>query len=78
MGVAGVVRDIVRTRGIAGIFTGLTPTILREAPGNVVYFTSYEIVRYGTRYLRLISGMVVRGRVHRVHRCVTGAISSIP
>lgn len=45
VGVTRVVGDIVRTRGIGGLFTGLAPTILREAPGNVVYFTSYEIVR---------------------------------
>lgn len=48
MPVREVVRDILHTRGVAGLFTGLTPTVLREVPGNVIYFGSYEFFRCAT------------------------------
>eukprot|EP00188_Purpureofilum_apyrenoidigerum_P001731 Plantae.Rhodophyta-Purpureofilum_apyrenoidigerum.ctg19820.p1 GENE.Plantae.Rhodophyta-Purpureofilum_apyrenoidigerum.ctg19820~~Plantae.Rhodophyta-Purpureofilum_apyrenoidigerum.ctg19820.p1 ORF type:complete len:308 (+),score=30.49 Plantae.Rhodophyta-Purpureofilum_apyrenoidigerum.ctg19820:99-1022(+) len=35
-------RQILANKGIAGLFKGLQPTLLREVPGGVAYFTGYE------------------------------------
>mmetsp|Transcript_11107 Transcript_11107/g.34060 ORF Transcript_11107/g.34060 Transcript_11107/m.34060 type:complete len:302 (-) Transcript_11107:30-935(-) len=35
-------RQILAHRGITGFFKGLFPTLLREVPGGVAYFTGYE------------------------------------
>ena len=38
------VRKIYKTAGIKGIFQGFPPLIVRDVPGFVVYFGSYEIL----------------------------------
>mmetsp|Transcript_21908 Transcript_21908/g.89106 ORF Transcript_21908/g.89106 Transcript_21908/m.89106 type:complete len:299 (-) Transcript_21908:880-1776(-) len=38
-------RSIIRNRGILGMYTGLTPTLLREVPGGLAYFTCYEVLK---------------------------------
>eukprot|EP00128_Syssomonas_multiformis_P014277 Colp12_sorted_trinity150504_noHs@10216 len=50
VGLLGVVKQIYQSKGLAGFFHGLWPTIFREAPGNVIYFGTYgafkELYRY--------------------------------
>lgn len=38
------VRKIYKTTGVKGIFQGMFPLVLRDVPGFVVYFGSYEIL----------------------------------
>ena len=38
------VRKIYKTAGSRGIFQGMAPLIIRDVPGFVVYFASYEIL----------------------------------
>lgn len=38
-----VVRDLMRTRGIAGFYKGFVPTILRAAPANGATFAVFEL-----------------------------------
>lgn len=41
-----VARHVLRSEGgVAGLFTGLTPTLLREVPGNAVMFGFYEATK---------------------------------
>ncbi|MCO5614292.1 hypothetical protein L7F22_068570 [Adiantum nelumboides] len=41
-----VVRHVLRNEGgVLGLFTGLTPTLLREVPGNAVMFGVYEAIK---------------------------------
>ena len=39
------VRQIIAEQGIAGIYTGLGSTLVREAPSFGLYFSSYELAR---------------------------------
>jgi hypothetical protein len=41
-GTAAAVRHIVRTEGWASLFSGLVPTIVRDAPFSGLYYTSYS------------------------------------
>ena len=45
-GVVDMVRDIVTTDGITGMFRGLIPTWCREIPGYFCFFLGYESSRY--------------------------------
>jgi len=38
-------RSIIRNRGILGMYKGLSPTLLREVPGGLAYFTCYEVLK---------------------------------
>jgi len=38
-------RQIVKSRGIRGVYQGLSATLLRDIPANAMYFGSYEVVR---------------------------------
>eukprot|EP00127_Corallochytrium_limacisporum_P007267 Clim_evm8s246 gene=Clim_evmTU8s246 len=40
-----VVRDVYQQGGLRGFYRGFLGTILRESPGNVVYFGSYEFCK---------------------------------
>lgn len=40
-----LVRDIYAAGGIRGIYTGFVPQLLRECPGNAIYFGTYALVR---------------------------------
>jgi solute carrier family 25 (mitochondrial carnitine/acylcarnitine transporter), member 20/29 len=37
-----VFRHVLREGGVAGLYKGMVPTMLREVPGNGVMFLSYE------------------------------------
>ncbi|GAM20206.1 hypothetical protein SAMD00019534_033810 [Acytostelium subglobosum LB1] len=40
-----VIRQIIKKDGILGMFKGLRPTLLRDIPGDMVYFTMYEFMK---------------------------------
>ena len=40
-----VARDIISTRGVAGMWRGLTPTLMRDAPGVGMWYVTYETAR---------------------------------
>ncbi|KDN44470.1 hypothetical protein RSAG8_05517, partial [Rhizoctonia solani AG-8 WAC10335] len=62
------VRKIYRSNGVAGIFKGQNPTLLREATGYAAYFWAYE--KLIQREIR-VHNVVARsdGREIRVHNC---------
>lgn len=41
-GTISMLRNIYKTEGAAGIYAGLTPTLVMGVPNTVLYFTSYE------------------------------------
>ncbi|KJE89647.1 carnitine/acylcarnitine carrier protein [Capsaspora owczarzaki ATCC 30864] len=45
LGPMGMLREVVQQRGIRGLFIGLNVTMLRECPGNVMYFGAYEMFK---------------------------------
>ena len=42
--VPGFASYVIRTEGVGGLFKGMWPTLLRELPGNAVWFVTYEAV----------------------------------
>ncbi|KAJ8756012.1 hypothetical protein K2173_024558 [Erythroxylum novogranatense] len=44
-GPISVVKSIVRTEGLRGMYRGFTITVLRDAPSHGVYFWTYEYMR---------------------------------
>ena len=40
-----VVRDMIRSRNVLGLWRGLTLTLLRDGPGVGLYFLSYEMMK---------------------------------
>ncbi|KAH8671413.1 mitochondrial carrier domain-containing protein [Xylariales sp. PMI_506] len=44
-GVIGFARDIYRQEGIRAFYKGLTPRLMRVAPGQAVTFTVYEYIK---------------------------------
>eukprot|EP00052_Salpingoeca_macrocollata_P012586 m.97921 g.97921 ORF g.97921 m.97921 type:complete len:294 (+) comp18549_c0_seq3:103-984(+) len=40
-----VVRKTIASRGVAGLFEGISATLLREIPGNAAWFFTYETAR---------------------------------
>ncbi|KAJ7321187.1 hypothetical protein OS493_035361 [Desmophyllum pertusum] len=43
-GTIDCIRKIYKTSGSRGLFHGITPLLLRDTPGFVMYFASYEIL----------------------------------
>ena len=41
----GIVREMIRTEGANAFYKGVTPRVLRVAPGQAVVFPVYEKVR---------------------------------
>lgn len=41
----GLARAILRTEGVRGLYRGYASTILRNAPGNVISFSGYELLK---------------------------------
>ena len=41
----GIVREMIRTEGAKAFYKGITPRVLRVAPGQAVVFAVYEKVR---------------------------------
>ncbi|KAL8400150.1 hypothetical protein RB594_000525 [Gaeumannomyces avenae] len=39
-------RKIARNEGVTTLWRGLSPTLLMAVPGNIIYFTGYEWLRY--------------------------------
>ena len=39
-------RDILDREGVAGMYRGLTATILREIPGYFLFFGGYDVCRH--------------------------------
>jgi len=44
-GPLAVTREVLRNNGLRGLFKGHQATLMRECPGNVVYFSSYEVFK---------------------------------
>ncbi|KAH3679469.1 hypothetical protein WICMUC_000959 [Wickerhamomyces mucosus] len=42
--ITNIGRDLVREEGIAALYKGITPRVMRVAPGQAVTFTVYEII----------------------------------
>ncbi|KAI9846882.1 MAG: hypothetical protein M1837_003494 [Sclerophora amabilis] len=63
-------RKIARHEGLSTLWRGLSPTLAMSIPGNVIYFTGYDWLRYSERspivgltpevYTPLIAGSVAR------------------
>ncbi|XP_023346709.1 mitochondrial ornithine transporter 1 [Eurytemora carolleeae] len=45
IGISTVIRNILKTEGMKGMFMGLVPTCSREMPGYFFFFLSYESTR---------------------------------
>lgn len=48
-------RDLIREEGVAALYKGITPRVMRVAPGQAVTFTVYEYVRGSLEKLPLFS-----------------------
>lgn len=57
-GTIAMLRSIFRTEGMAGIYAGLTPTLVMGVPNTVLYFASYEDIRERIKRSELISSSV--------------------
>ncbi|TLD15559.1 uncharacterized protein PgNI_00368 [Pyricularia grisea] len=63
-------RKIARNEGATALWRGLSPTLLMAVPGNIIYFTGYEWLRYNREspivkavkedYSPLVAGSVAR------------------
>ncbi|KAI9760820.1 MAG: hypothetical protein M4579_001450 [Chaenotheca gracillima] len=64
-------RKIARHEGLSSLWRGLSPTLAMSIPGNVIYFTGYDWLRYDRRspltkyvssdvYTPLVAGSVAR------------------
>ncbi|OLN84326.1 Solute carrier family 25 member 39-like protein 1 [Colletotrichum chlorophyti] len=42
-------RKIARNEGFTSLWRGLSPTLLMTIPGNIIYFTGYDWLRYNTK-----------------------------
>jgi solute carrier family 25 carnitine/acylcarnitine transporter 20/29 len=42
MGVYGVTRELIIREGIAGLYRGITPALIRAVPANAAFFTGQE------------------------------------
>ncbi|EFA84164.1 mitochondrial substrate carrier family protein [Heterostelium album PN500] len=51
-----VIRQIIRKDGFLGLFKGLRPTLARDIPGDMVYFTMYEFMKRKLSALSKSSG----------------------
>ncbi len=58
-GTLSMLRNIWKTEGAAGIYAGLTPTLVMGIPNTVLYFTSYEELKHRINHLSLFSTSVV-------------------
>jgi solute carrier family 25 protein 39/40 len=64
------IRKIARNEGLTTLWRGLTPTLAMAVPGNIIYFTGYDWLRYsdaspikrltGDIYAPLVAGSVAR------------------
>jgi solute carrier family 25 protein 39/40 len=64
------IRKIARNEGLSTLWRGLTPTLAMAVPGNIIYFTGYDWLRYsdaspvkrftGDIYAPLVAGSVAR------------------
>ncbi|KAF0853087.1 mitochondrial solute carrier family 25 member 39/40 [Andalucia godoyi] len=41
----GLLRTVVRDRGFRGLWTGLGPTLFRDAPFSAIYWAGYELIK---------------------------------
>ena len=63
-------RKIARNEGLTTLWRGLSPTLVMAVPGNIIYFTGYEWLRFDRRspiqravkdqYAPLVAGSVAR------------------
>ncbi|RYP54779.1 hypothetical protein DL768_000507 [Monosporascus sp. mg162] len=63
-------RKIARNEGFTSLWRGLSPTLVMSVPGNIIYFTGYDWLRFNRRspiykttkdeYAPLIAGSVAR------------------
>ena len=54
-GTLSMLRSIFRTEGTAGIYAGLTPTLVMGIPNTVLYFASYEDFRERIKQSQIVS-----------------------
>jgi solute carrier family 25 carnitine/acylcarnitine transporter 20/29 len=50
-GALALARELVRAEGVAGLYRGLLPALLRAAPANAAIFAGVEATRAGLRAL---------------------------
>ncbi|MCJ1309341.1 hypothetical protein MMC25_003000 [Agyrium rufum] len=63
-------RQIARTDGLTSLWRGLSPTLLMSIPGNVIYFSGYDVLRsnpsspvrnyVSEQYAPLVAGSIAR------------------
>lgn len=69
-GLSAGLKDIVRNEGVAGLYRGLSPTLLALLPNWAVYFTIYERLKTSLRSEHLPEGSA---RLHVVSAAGAGA-----
>ncbi|ODV70989.1 mitochondrial succinate-fumarate transporter [Cyberlindnera jadinii NRRL Y-1542] len=50
-----ITKDLIREEGVAALYKGITPRVMRVAPGQAVTFTVYEYVRGGLEKMPLFT-----------------------
>ncbi|TVY23915.1 Solute carrier family 25 member 39 [Lachnellula hyalina] len=73
-------RKIARNEGVTTLWRGLSPTLLMTVPGNIIYFTGYDWLRFHkqspiSRYASDNSAPLVAGAVARI--LAAGVVSPI-
>ena len=64
-------RKIARYEGLSSLWCGLSPTLLMSIPGNVIYFTGYDMLRSNSHspiktYVKEDAAPLVAGSIARV------------
>jgi solute carrier family 25 carnitine/acylcarnitine transporter 20/29 len=67
-----LIRAIVKTSGVRGLFTGFFITALRDVPGYGVYFATYEAIR---RHWIGLDAPMNAGTMSKL--CVAGAMAGV-
>jgi len=76
-GPAACLRAIVRHDGVQGLTRGLGATLLREIPGNAIFFTVYESLRRALPGRPSCSGSGAIGDVRTMREVVADASSAV-
>lgn len=61
-GMRDVLRDVVKTEGVRGLYRGLVPNLIKVAPASCVSFLAYEQVRTSYNLVEGISARAAAGK----------------